>query len=112
MERSIANAGVSGVIVHLWAKNAGPQIGPEQGGVKIVSGTVKSISEAELVISPKGGKGSALTFKRNSSTKLQGKIEKGADVTVRYTEEKGQKIAVQLIPLKPSSLAEAPANPK
>jgi hypothetical protein len=104
------NLAVSGATLALWAKNADPQIGPDQGGVKVVAGTVKSISEAQLVISPKGG--GVLTFERNSGTKLLGKIGKDSDVTVNYTEEKGRKIATQVSPLKPSSPANAPAKLK
>lgn len=51
------------------------------------TGVVKSVDATTLVITKSGKKGGEMTFMLNPSTKREGTIEVGSQVSVRYQED-------------------------
>ena len=65
---------------------------------KTASGTVKSISDSQLVITKGSGKSAKdETFTVNASTTKDGTIETGSKVSVHYTSEGGTMTATNVV---------------
>jgi hypothetical protein len=61
---------------------------------KVTEGIVKSVDATQLVVEHKaGGKMTDTSFKLDSATKQEGKIEPGSKVTVRYRTEGTEHVA-------------------
>ncbi len=79
---------------------------------RTTSGTVKSSSDTELVITKGAGKAAKdETFVVNASTKKTGDIATGAKVTVAYTSE-GSTMTATSIKAAPAKAKGAPAKKK
>ena len=81
------------------AKSAQPAKA-EKGAKKVAghstSGTVKSVSDTQLVITKSGKKATDETFVVNSSTEKKGTIDTGAHVQVRYTMDGKNMVATSI----------------
>src|SRR5213593_1894010 len=81
------------------AKSAQPAKA-EKGAKKVAghstSGTVKSVSDTQLVITKSGKKATDETFVVNSSTEKKGTIETGSHVQVRYTMDGKNMVATSI----------------
>ncbi len=98
--------------------------GKEEGKTHRATGTVVSISDTGLALSHKvKGKEAESTFVIEKETKMAGKVEKGARVTVFYHMEDGKKEATRIKAheaaaaaagdeAKPKAKAKAKAKPK
>jgi hypothetical protein len=77
------------------------------------SGTVKSISDTQLVITKAGKKATEETFTVNASTTKTGTVEAGSKVSVHYTTE-GSVMTATAITASPAkkAAAKAPKEPK
>jgi hypothetical protein len=71
---------------------------------KSTSGTVKSVSDTQLVITKGSGKAAKdETFVVNSSTTKTGTVEAGSKVSVRYTSEGGTMTATAITASTPKA---------
>jgi hypothetical protein len=69
------------------AKAEKPAATTKKVASKSASGTVKSISDSQLVITTSGKTPKDETFAVNASTEKKGTIETGSHVSVRYTQD-------------------------
>jgi hypothetical protein len=76
------------------------------------SGTVKSISDSQLVITKGGKKAVDETFVVNASTTKTGTIETGSKVSVHYTKDGSTMTATAISAAPAKKAAKAPKAPK
>jgi hypothetical protein len=76
------------------------------------SGTVKSISDTQLVITKAGKTAAEETFTVNSSTTKTGTIDTGSKVSVHYTKEGGDMVATAITASPAKKAAKTPKAPK
>ena len=79
------------------AKQTATKSAKKAPATKTAMGTVKSISDSQLVITKGAGKKATdETFTVNASTTKTGTVEAGAKVSVRYTSENGANTATAI----------------
>ena len=76
------------------------------------SGTVKSISDTQLVITKAGKAAKEETFTVNAATTKTGTVEAGSKVSVHYTSEGGMMTATAITASPAKKAAKTPKAPK
>jgi hypothetical protein len=86
---------------------------PAKVATHTTSGTVKSISDSQLVITKAGKKAAEETFVVNASTTKTGTIDTGSKVSVHYTKDGASMVAtaISAAPAK-KAMTKAPKTPK